>query len=107
MKTEVNSATKLTNRKLVRIQTFVLDSLAPPISILECDNQGGSLSHEEVIIAVKTAVQLIGNTNAQISCLRKEKVTCNINKGLLPLGKEEDNFKEAAPLLFGPDFAKK
>ena len=82
----------------MRIQTFVFDSLAPPISILECDNQGGSLSHEEVIIAVKTAVQLVGNTNAQISRLRKEKVTCNINKG---------NFKEAAPLLFGPDFAKK
>lgn len=104
VKTEVNSATKLTDRKLARIQTFVLDSLAPPISILDCVNQGGSLSHEEVM---KTAVQLIGNTNAQISHLRKEKVTCNINKGLLPLGKEEDNFKEAAPLLFGPDFAKK
>ena len=107
MKTEVNSATKSTDKELARIQTFVLDSLAPLTSILECDNQGGSLSHEEVIIAVKTAVQLIGNTNAQISRLQREKVTCNINKGLLPLVKEEDNFKEAAPLLFGPDFAKK
>ena len=107
MKTEVNSATKSTDKELARIQTIVPDSMAPLTSILECDNQGGSLSHEEVIIAVKTAVQLIGNTNAQISRLRREKVTCNINKGLLPLVKEEDNFKEAAPLLFGPDFAKK
>ena len=69
MKTEVNSATKLTDRELARIQTFV-DSFASLTSILECDNQRGSLSHEKVIIAVKTAVQLIGNTNAQISCLR-------------------------------------
>ena len=99
--------TKSTDRELARIQTFVLDSLAPLTSILECDNQGGSLSHEEVIIAVKTTVQLIGNSNAQLSRLRREKVTCIINKGLLPLVKEEDNFKEAAPLLFGPDFAKK
>ena len=84
MKTEVYSTTKLTDRELTRIQTFVLESLEPLTSILECDNQGGSLSHEE---GMKTAVQLIGNTNTQISRLRRVKVTCNINEGLLPLVK--------------------
>ena len=73
MKTEVNSATKSTDRELARIQTFVLDSLALLTSILECDNQGDSLSHEEVIIPVKTAVQLIGNSPIAVwSRLRKE-----------------------------------
>ena len=66
---------------------FVLDNLAPLTSIIECDKQGGSLSHKEVLIAVKTAVQLIGNTKniSQIFRLRREKVTSSFNKGLLPL----------------------
>ena len=58
IKTEV-SVTKSTDRELARIQTFVLDSLTPLTSIVECDKQGGSLSHKEVLITVKTVVQLI------------------------------------------------
>ena len=102
MKTEVNSITKSTDRKLARMQTFVLDSLGPLTSVIESDNQRGSLSHIEVLIAVKIAVQLIGNTNPQIyhHCM---EVTSSFKKGL----QEDENFKETVPLLFGPDFAKK
>ena len=41
------------------------------------------------------------------SKLRREKITGSFNKGPLPSVQEEDNFKGAAPFLFGPDFAKK
>ena len=85
MKTEVSSSTKSLDKDLAKIQTFVLDSLVPLTAVVECDNQGGSLSHQEVMIAVKTAVQLIDNANAKISHLRREKVTSSFNKGLLPL----------------------
>ena len=37
------------------------------------------------MIAVKIAIQLIGNANAKISHLRRKKVTSSFNKGLLPL----------------------
>ena len=57
--------------------------------------------------AVKTAVELIGNANASISHLRREKVIGELNKALLPLIGDDDNFKEATPPLFGTEFAKK
>ena len=107
MKTEISSSTKALDKDLAKVQTFVLDSLAPLTAVVECDNQGGSLSHQEVMIAVKTAIQLIGNANAKISHLRREKVTSSLNKGLLPLVNEEEHFNKAAPQLFGQDFARK
>ena len=64
---KVNNVTKSMDRELARIKTFVLDILAPLTSIIECDNQGGSLSHKKVLIAFKTAVQLIGKYQTNIS----------------------------------------
>ena len=71
MKTEVSSTMKNLGQEFSKIQTFVLDSLAQLNAVMECNNQGGSLSHQEVMIAVKTAVQLIGNANPKISHLRR------------------------------------
>ena len=63
MKTEISSTTKATDRDLAKIQMFILDTLAPLTSVIEHDNQGDSLLHQEVLTAIRTAVQLIGNTN--------------------------------------------
>ena len=69
MKTEVNNVTNSTD--LATIKTFVVDSLAPLTSIIECYDQEGLLSQKEVLIAVKTAVQLIGNSKYSIFTERK------------------------------------
>lgn len=57
--------------------------------------------------ATLTAVDLLGNANTRISRLRREKVINDLNKSLAPLVREDDQFKEAPPNLFGPSFAKR
>ena len=95
---------KAADREWSRIQTFVLDSLAPLTTILDnTDN----MSIEEIREASFTAVELIGNANAKISRLRREKIVSSINKSLVPLVKEDSDFSEVAPNLFGPEFSKR
>ena len=74
---------------------------------MEAEARGDSLTLEQVRDATKTAVELAGNANARISCLRREKVCQDLNKALIPLAKEDENFDEAPPSLFGTEFAKK
>ena len=95
---------KSVDKELARIQTFVLDSLAPVTSMLENAEQ---LSVEDVKEASSAAVSLIGNANAKISRLRREKLVSSINKNLVPLVKEDTDFQDVAPNLFGPDFSKR
>ena len=42
-----------------------------------------------------------------MSDLRRERVVSDLNKALLPIIGDDSNFKEAAPLLFGMEFAEK
>ena len=92
------------DNELARTQTFVLDAIAPLITILE---KGQSLSREQVRKATLTAVAILGNANTRISRLRREKVINDLNKSLTPLVKEDHHFREAPPNLFGPDFVKR
>ena len=95
---------KAADRELSRIQTFVLDPLAPLTALLDnTDN----MSIEEIKEASITAVELIGNASAKISRLCREKLVSSINKSLVPLVKEDSDFSEVAPNLFGPDFSKR
>ena len=107
MKSETSSATKATDKQLARVQTLLLDSLAPLTSILEAHHIGDILDQKEIVHAVKSGMQLIGNANAHLLHLRRERVVSDINKALLPVVGDDKNFKEAAPLLFGTEFAKK
>ena len=68
LKTELSSATKSDDKELAKIQTFMLDALAPLTLILEADSE--KASYDEVIDATKAAVALISNANAKISHLR-------------------------------------
>ena len=97
MKSETSAAVKTADKELARIQTFVLDALAPLTTLLE------EKQTEPVVEAATAAVQLIGNTSARLSHLRGEKVTKHSNEALMPI---VQNFKDAPPQLFGPDFAK-
>ena len=101
---ELSRSAKVVDRELSRIQTFVLDSLAPLTAILDNNTE---MSIDEVKEASITAVELIGNANAKISRLRREKLVSSINKSLVPLVKEDSDFAEVAPNLFGPEFSKR
>ena len=107
MKPEVSAATKAADTQLAQIQTLLLDSLAPLISLVEAHNTGKTLAQKEVMQVVRTAVELVGNANSNMSHLRRERVVCDLNKALLLIVGDDANFKEVAPLLFGTEFAKK
>lgn len=76
-------------------------------SLLEqISHDSDRLSIDDFKLAASTAAELIGNTSAQISKLRREKVESSINKKLLPLDKEDGDFLNMATNLFGPNFSK-
>ncbi len=62
--------------------------------------RGRHVTPEDLKKATTAAVQLLGNTSAHISRLRREKVVGAINKTVLPLVKEDTPYVDAAPDLF-------
>jgi hypothetical protein len=100
----VPQSAKSADKKLARIQTFVLDSLAPVTSLLENWEEA---SKDEVRDASLAATKLIGNANARISRLRREKLVASMNKNLTPLVKEDGDFTGTVRDLFGADFIKR
>ena len=68
MKPEVSSATKNVDRELAKVQTLLLDALAPLTSLLEGDNKDETLDQGEVINVTKVAVELLGNASARYPC---------------------------------------
>ena len=107
IKLEVSQPIKTLDKEWARIQTFVLDALAPLTSLLETNSKGETITHDQALEAAVTAVQLLGNASAQITHGQRTKVLTHLNKSLLPLLEEDDNFKDVAPSLFGPEFARK
>ena len=107
LKSEISQQAKTGDKDLAKIQTFVLDPLAPLTHLIELDAQGHEISHSQAINAAKAAIQLIGNASAKISLLRQTKVISQLNKSLLPLTEEDSNFEGVAPSLFGLEFAHK
>ena len=104
IKTLATQRAKAVDKELAKLQTFVLDSLAPLTAILE---YGYGMSVEEVREASSTAVELLGNANAQISRLRRDKLVSSINKNFVPLEQEDSEFAAASPNLFGLAFSKR
>ena len=85
LKPEISQQGKAADKELAKVQTFVLDSLAPLSHLMELDVQGHEISHNEALSAARAAIELIGNANAKISHLRWTKVISQLNKSLLPL----------------------
>ncbi len=107
IKSEVPMATRNADKELARLQSLVLDSLASLTHLLEAEQRGGPPTWEEAKKAVVAATELVSNASAKITHLRREKVTTDLNKVLLPVAKEATNFQSAPPSLFGTEFAKK
>jgi flagellum-specific peptidoglycan hydrolase FlgJ len=104
MRALITQQAKSADKELARIQTFVLDSLAPISALLEGHQE---MTPEEIKEASSSAAELIGNANARISRIRREKLVASINKNLTPLVKEDADFTDVSPDLFGPDFSKR
>lgn len=104
MRTEISSTVKALDKDLSKIQSFVLDALAPLTTLLEFSED---MKPPDVYEAAATAAELIGNASSRISRLRREKIVASVNKSLLPLAKEEEPYSEAPPNLFGADFARR
>ena len=62
---------------------------------------------QDIREALITASMLIGNANAKLTHLRREKLISAINDNLSPLiNFHESQFTDVAPYLFGSDFVK-
>lgn len=85
---------------LARLQSLVLDAVAPLTVLLE-QAQSGSLTGEQVTDAAQAAITLLGNATTQISRERRKKVILSLNKSVHPLAEDEEVFQDAAPLLQG------
>ena len=72
MKPEVSAATKTIDKQLAKVQTLMLDTLAPLTSVMESHNRGNTLEQKEVLQAVKVAISLVGTANATMSHLLRE-----------------------------------
>ena len=82
----------------------MLDALLPFTAIVEADTRGENISNTQGVDVVKATIELIGNANARISHLSRTKVIFQMNKSLLPLTEEDDNFTKVPTALFGADF---
>jgi hypothetical protein len=89
-----------------KIQTLVLDAVAPLTAILE-EATKGSLTAPKAADAAKAALVLLGNASAAISKERRKKIAKELNKDILPLVESDNMFDEAAPMLFGDGFENK
>ena len=77
----------------------------PLSAFINADQKEESLSHEQVLSAVKGACRLVGNGSSRMSQVRREKIILDVKKSLLFQVKEGD-FKDSALNLFGHIYAK-
>lgn len=75
------------------------------MATVEADTKGDNISHKQAVSAVKTALELIGNTNTRINHLRRTKIISQMNKAFLPLTEEDSNFTDSVPALFRSEFS--
>ncbi len=106
VKSHASNAAKSTDRELAKLQALINDGIAPITAILTKGDKEESMSGDEVLKAAESAAELLGNASAKLSQLRREKLTSDFNKSLLPLVKSGMDFSEASPRLFGAEFPK-
>ena len=90
------------DRAASRLQNFWLDTVNPLVYVLERAEELELPA--EVIAAIQTSLQLLGNASAQNTTDRRKAILTQLNSRLKSLVRDAD-FKEAAPLLFGDNFA--
>ena len=95
VKGSVTKETKDVDANLERIQTLVLDAVAPLVHVVECARRG-QLTNDT----------LIANASAQIAKERCKNALKDLNNDLLTLVEDDESFENVAPMLFGDGFEK-
>ena len=85
------------------LQQFWLDTVAPLTAILE-SSEAGELMAEQAYAAAQSALCLLGNASNHMAQERRKRI---LNPTLKSMVEEENAFQQAAPMLFGEEFAKK
>ena len=70
-------------------------------------NRQEAPSPSDIKEASPAAAEILGNASGRISCLKREKIVGDVNKALLRLAMEDDNFRDALPSLFGNKLARR
>ena len=99
--TNVSAGARTADRVANWLQQFWLDAANPLIFILEKAEE--SELPAEVIQNIQTALQLMGNANHHHSMAWRNALMLQLNPKLKQLFNKDD-FKNAAPLLFGESF---
>ena len=106
MKAEASAGANAVGKELAIIhQSFMLDPLAPLTFVIEKHNKQEAPSPNNFQQASQAAAELLGYASTRISHLRREKIVGDVNKALLPLAVEDDNFTDAPPYLFDNELA--
>ena len=106
MKQNLSKDVRDSDVNVAKLQTLMLKAVDPLVHILE-EAQRGTLTSKTATEAGGTALALLGNASAHMTCDRRKRVLRDLNKDLLPLAEDEEVFKGAAPLPFGDSFKRK
>ena len=93
MRGNVSKNTKDGDSTATKIQTLMLDAVAPLVHILE-EGQKGTLTPEVAIKASKVTLELLGNVSAHQSKERRKNVLKDMNRDVTSLAEEKDQFKD-------------
>ena len=96
------------DRKLSRLQNFVLDATGPLAAAYD-ELVGENEAYpdpDRIQQAIQLSLRILGNASAQISQERRTKALSRLNPDLKSLVEDED-FSNTAPNLFGAGFEKK
>ena len=99
------SVLKDADTTLAKMQTLVLDAVAPLVYILE-SAKNGKLINDTSEKASKLALRLLANASAHITKGRRKSALKDLNKDLLTLVEDEERFANVAAMLFGDGFEK-
>ena len=93
------------DRSFARLQALCVNAAGPLASLLE-QAERGELTVERSVILAKLALRFVGNASIQISRERRKRATEEMNGKLVELAEKDSIYEEAAPMLFGDQFAK-
>ena len=88
------------------LQPFWLDAVAPLAAILK-GSEAEELTPEHAYLVAQAALVLMGSANNHMMQERCKRILMNVNPALKSMANQETAFQQAAPMLFGEEFAKK
>lgn len=105
VKGSVSKDTKDADNTLAKMQTLMLDAVAPLVHIVESTNSG-NLTIDTSVKAAKLALRLLASASAHVSKERRKTALKDLNKELLTLVEDDERFGDVAPMLFRDGFEK-